>query len=637
MSALVPLALLPGIFTNATPRTALNRWKDCDHVRFKDGLPQKLGGWTYRPLTGAQTVTYNTSPTTTALGTAGQILGKCRAIHDWTALDGTKIIALGTHWKLYLVSNYVLYDITPIASSGVLNNPFDTLNGSAVVTVHDAAHGMVTDDFANFSGAAAVGGITILGNYQVTVIDANTYTITHSSAAGATVVGGGGAAVAFAYEIDVGSDGDAGFGGWGIGTFGTPPGWNVPRALDADTAAALRSIRIWSLDTWGEDLMADARGTQIYTWDRSASVFPAGVLRATVIATSPTTSNWIAVAQEERILIAFGAHDGSVSDQMNVRWSDQEVFTDWSPTFTNRAGDNRLTRGSRIISAVSTRREIVIFTDTTLYAMQFVGGNDVFAFSVIGENVAIVGPNASAQVNGIVYFMSAQEFWVYDGVVRVLPCEVRQTVFGKTPTSINSTKLENTYAYINVQFNEVWWHYTSTQSTQNDRYVVFNFKDNQWYFGAMDRSAMHEFSSVLRTPYGVRAVDGKFFSHEDSLNDADTSGAVIALDSYLESYDTELGSGTDRPSGGDRFVHVSRMIPDFPRLIGGGTLTLKSRRYPQDPVQNVKGPYPVIDTTTNLSVRARNRQLAIRWDQTGLNADFRMGTWRMGTQPHGQR
>lgn len=642
---LLDLKLDPGIFTNLSARSEVNRWKDCDHVRWKDGLPEKLNGWTYRALTGAQTVTYNsTGDTTTPVmvaGTAGQILGKARAIHDWISLDGFKWIAIGTHWKLYLTNNYVLYDITPIQSSGVLNGPFDTTNGSAIITVNHVTHGLQDLAFVNFSGATAVAGLTISGNYQVRqIVNVNSYTIQHTSAANATVLGGGGAAVAYSYELAVGTDGDSGTSGWGIGTWGTPPAWDLPRPVSSDTPQSLTQKRIWSLDNWGEDLVACPRsaptaGTEIriYTWDRSVGTGT----RAILVAPSPTFNTCIAVAQEQRILVSFGATDLlGVKDPMNVRWSNQEDFTTpspsaWTPTFNNRAGGNRLTSGSRIITSKKTRREILIFTDLSVYSMQFIGGNDVFAFTNVGENVVIGGPNACAEINGIVYFMSAQDFWVYDGVIRILPCDVRESVFGDdTATRIDTSKLENTYCYINSQYNEVWWIYTSVaSSSQNDRYAVYNFKENCWYLGSIDRTAMHGYSPVFKLPYGIRA-DSLFFTHEDSMNDANAAGTAISLDSSIESYDIELGTG-------DSFMHVSRLLPDFPSMVGAGTVTLKGRRYPDSSVQKTKGPYTVNPTDENINVRIRDRQISMEWEQTGLNTTWRMAPWRAGAREHGKR
>jgi hypothetical protein len=624
---LAELQLTPGIFTNATDRTAFNRWKDCDHVRWKDSLPEKIGGWTYHALSGAQTVTYNIGDTTTpnmVAGNAGQIIGVARAIHDWIAIDGTKWIAVGTQFKLYLIANFVLYDITPILSSGTLTNPFTTTLGSPVITVAHTTHGMNPNDFVNFSGATAVGGITVNGNYQIaTVPNPNTYTIQAVTNATSSATGGG--TVTYQYEIHAGTDGLASTSGWGISTWNTMPGWNQPRPVNYDTPTQILEARIWSLDNWGENLMACGRGTQVYTWIKANGVGT----RAVVIANSPQTNNYILVAQQERILIGFGSYDGVVSDQMNIRWSDQEDYTDWTPTFNNRSGSNRLTAGSRIISAVSTQTQIVVFTDGALYSMTFIGGNDVYSFSIIGENITIGGPNAASEINGTVYFMSAQEFWVFDGVVRILPCDVRETIFGGGPKSVNLLRLENTYCFMNPQFNEVWWLYTSQASLQNDRYVVYNYKENCWYYGSIDRTCMHAYSPLFRSPYGVRS-DGFFFTHEDAQDDVDSSGNPLALNSFVASYDGEIGHG-------DQFYHVNRLIPDFPRLIGNGTVTLNSHRYPDDNNLQQKGPYTVTPTSDKISVRTRNRQISLRFDQQGLGTDFRMGHWRVDATPHGRR
>lgn len=604
----VELALAPGLYSNETDRGAKGRWKDGNHVRFKNRLPEKIGGSTIITRTGAQVVGY----------TAGKIHGLARSLHDWVALDGTKWVAIGTHRKLYVFHDSVLYDITPIRDTEALVDPFTTTSGSATVVVNDPSHGALLGDFVTFSGASAVGGITINGNYEITeIIDNANYKIVHSSAASSNAVGGG--AVTADYEINIGEAGYETTGGYGLGPYGGGS-YGSPITISEDEAAA-QEIRIWSLDNWGEDLIASPRGGRIYVWDKS--VGPA--TRAQLIANSPMYNNRVFVGQEERILISAGAANGvGDRDQLLIRWSDQEDYNTWTAAITNRAGSRRVQVGSRILSGVKTKREIVIFTDNALFGMQYVGGNDVYAISPLGRNTSIAGPNAGSEVNDVVHFMGKSNFFVYDGIVKEIPCDVWTHVFN----DFNVIRAESVVCMNNQNFNEVWWFYPSSMSSLNDRYVVYNYRERWWSYGTWDRSAVHDYSVVFRRPYAVDS-SGNFVRHEDGDNDVDANAATVSLDSFIESYDSEIADGR-------RVMLTGRLIPDFDELVGSGTITLKSRRYP-NATQRTKGPYTVSSATEMLGVRVRDRQIALRWDQTGVNKRWRMGTWRVSIKQAGAR
>lgn len=608
--ALPELAVRPGIFSNDTDRGAKSRWKEGDHVRFRNGLPETIGGSTRVTLSGAQVVGYS----------AGIIWGKARAVHDWTSLDGTKFSAIGTNNKLYLVTGAVLYDITPLRATGVIdNNPISTTSGLTAVTIHDTGHGAVAGDFVTFSGATAVGGITIVGNYPIiSITDADHYVITHSSAATSTASGGG-AAVNADYEIAAGLSGDASTDGWGNGVWGQG-GWGNPLTVSDDAASSATEIRIWSLDNWGEDLIASPRSGRIYLWDKTGGTGA----RATLITQSPTNSNRVFVAQEERILVSAGSHDGSLRDQVLIRWTDKEDYTVWTPVYTNSAGDVRASAGSRVIAVVKTKLEHIIFTDIAIYSFRFIGGNDVFELRKLAENVSIAGPNAACEINGVVYFMGKNNFYKYDGVVKELQCDIWTTVFG----SFNASKIERVFCGTNQLFSEIRWFYPSAAATDNDRAAIYNYRESVWSPQTIARTAWHDHSIFFRKPYAINT--GSFMAkHEDGYNDVSSTGGAVAVNSYIESWDTDIADG-------DRFLHIDRLIPDFDALVGTGSVTLKSRDYPSD-AQDSDGPYTVTSATDKVDARARNRQIALRWSMSELSGFWRMGRWRYGGRPHGRR
>lgn len=595
----IPLEIPPGFYSEETDRGA-RRWKDGNKVRFQNGLPEKIGGW----LTAK----------TTTNGTI-QLTGKCRAIHDWSSLDGQRWAAFGTHKKLYLVNNRALYDITPIRESGNLTNPFTTTSGSAVVDVADVAHGLSAGDYVTYTGATAVGGITISGEYTVTSITSgNAYKITHSSAATSTATGGG--TVAYAYQISIGTEYASAAGGYGDGAYGSDTaygglGYGTPRTATDSIIEA----RIWSLDNWGEDLMATYQDGRIYTWDRTNGPST----RAILIANSPLTNRRVLVSTEDRHLISFGAHDGTATDPMLVKWTDQEDFTNWTPTATNSAGDKRLDYGSRIIGAVKSRGDIIIFTDEAMYAMRFVGGNDVYGFFPLGAAVSIVGANAAVEINGIVFFMGPRDFYAYDGAIRPMECAVRSYVYD----SLNSTQFRQVYAAINRLKSEIIWFYPSADSQELDRYVIYNYTEKVWYYGTMDRTAWADTSSFYELPYAIDS-SGYLYQHEIGV---DANGS--AMTAYIESYDMEIGNGK-------KMLSVDEMIPDFDSLTGDVHVTLKGRRYPHE-AQFSHGPFTVTSSTGTFNPRIKARQLAVRVTSDSIGDHWRMGSWRLRGTPHGER
>lgn len=570
------IKLQPGIYTEQTDRGANGHWKDGEKIRFRYGLPEKLKGWIrYRDSgNNALTVTAN-----------------ARAVWDWSSLDGQKWAAVGCAQKLYLFNNATRYDITPLAAEGTLTNPFTTTNGSTTVTVTHASHGVLVGQLVTFSGASAVGGITINGSYTVvTVPTVDTYTITHVSAATSSATGGG--TVNYQYEITppLGTSGFVGVGYGPVGLDNDPnyigTGVGTPRLA----SNLPQDLAIWSLDNWGEDLIACRRGGPIYVWDRSSGPNT----RAQIISAAPSSNNWIIVSPEDRILISLGSHDGLQRDQSLIRWCSQEDYNDWTPSDSNTAGDKRLDSGSRIITGIRTRGEIVIWTDTSMYSMASSGTPGDFSFQPKGESLAIAGPNAKVEAGGVVYSMDKDEFMVYDGVSRILPCTVRNHVFD----NIDRDGIEKVYAAVNKQESEVWFFYPSSGAADNDRYVVFNYREGVWYYGTLARTC---YMDAGFEDYPIASdPSGNLFLHENGYKD-DTA----QMPAFIESYDQEINDI------GETIAHIDKFIPDFLNLTGSVQVTFRTRKYPTAEAIT-KGPYPVSSATEKVNLRARGRQIAIK-------------------------
>ncbi len=587
--------ILPGIATVPTDRMAgqAARWKSGDKVRFFNGLPQKIGGW--------QKSTVNT------------FIGKVRGTAEWPTLAAEKFIGAGSHLKLYVYKGGTFYDVTPLRSSGTLgNNPFTTTNGSAIVSVAHTSHGNLLGDYVHFSGATAVGGITIDGQYIVTeVVDANTYKITHSivASSGAT---GGGAAVTFQYEIHVGTA-DSIYGlGWGAGTWSLGT-WGTARTI----SNFLQNARTWKLDNWGEDLIANYRKGGIYFWDASVGTGT----RATLIGAAPVTARGIFVSPEQRILVAYGAHDGTADDAMRVRWSDSENYNQWTPdVITNVAGSKRLDKGNELLAHAKTRSGTLIFSDAFVWMMSFVGPPDTFGWTPMGSNGSIVGPNAVVEVDGLVFWMANKNFYLYDGSLRIIPCDVHNTVFD----DLNFIQKDKVWAGSNLFFTEAWWLYPSRASLECDRYVLYNYREGTWSIGTLDRTVFVGDSKLFQTPYAF-GIDGYLYDHEFGVN---ADGAT--MNDYLESGDIEIQEG-------DQIMRVRKLIPDFKVLAGSIGITLKGRKYPQRVEQFTKGPFTVNSGTAFVNPKIRARQIAVRLSANALNANWRTGTFRMELTPSGRR
>ena len=444
MALLKEISFRGGVAKDNSELAARPRWTDSDRIRFRHGLPEKIGGWQKYISTGFD--------------------GICRGMLSWLAADSIPRLCLGTHKRLYVVEGDNYHTITPIRDSGTLaTNPFAATINSTSITVTHTLHGVAVDDYVTFAGATIFAGVTIDGEYQVTqVTDANTYVISHSVSATATAVGGG-AAVTYEYPLGVGLvDGGRGY-GWGVGGYGSGT---------YGTAAATGIVfppRVWSIWQWGQYIVACPINGDIYQWTLDTGV-PAAVL-----ANAPTSNKGIFVTDEKH-LVALGA-GGS---PMKVEWCDQDDNTVWTPSDQNTAGGRTLVGGAEILFGIPARGSNLIFTDSSVWTMTFIGGLDVFGFRQVAAGASgIIGPHAAASAGGFVYWMGRSDFWVFDGAVREVPGsdEVRQYVFD----NLSLDQAAKVFCFINSKFSEVWWVYPD--GTENNRYVKYNWRERLWDLG----------------------------------------------------------------------------------------------------------------------------------------------------------
>lgn len=592
--ALVSVDIPPGFVTEESSYAIGPRWIDGDKVRFRGGKPEKIRGWQKLISTTFE--------------------GVARHYHGWSSLTGVGVGALGTSKRLYTVDNGKGVDITPVRDSNTLGtDPFTTAISSSTVTVSDTAHGNAIGDFVIFSGAGAVGGITVDGEYTViSVPGANSYTIVDDETASTTATGGG-TSVTYLYLLPIGLDtATSGF-GWGVATWNLFT-WGTRRA----TSSTVAPLRTWSLDNWGEDLVANVRGGDCYTWDFSTGTN----VRATAITNAPK-GNFLLVNPGSRHLIVFGAETGGAIDPMLIAWSDNEDFTTWTPAATNSAGDIRLGHGNKIMGALRTRNEILVWTDTALYSMQFIGPPFIFGIRLIATGCGMIGPHAAMESAGRVYWLglNCHNFYMYSGNLNVIPCPV----LNHLQDNIEPKQSDQVYGNTNREEHEMIWLWPSTGQAQNDRYIIFNTRENAWYFGTLDRSLWQDRDNFI-TNHKPIAIDssGVMYEHEVTFNN---DGSAITA--FLESGGIESGEG-------DRFAFIDKIIPDFETITGSLDLTFKTRRYPNS-VDIDKGPFTLDGTIEKLNIRARGRQFRLRFDSDAIDDEWRLGTFRLNVQPDGGR
>ena len=613
------LQFRPGIVQDTTDYTNEGGWRDGDKIRFRLGLPETIGGWTRL--------------------TSTTMLGTCRDLHAWTSLAGTRFIGAGTSQKLYVVDGSEPQDITPLrATTGAGDATFAATSGSAVLTVSDTNHGCVLGDFVTFSGAVSLGGLITAGvlnqEYQITaIVNANSYTITATATANGSDTANGGSNTVAKYQISVGLN-DAALGsGWSAGPYSRGT-WGSA----ADVSIPSTSLRLWSMDNFGEDLLANVRGGGIFYWDTSAGVGTRAVNITTVSGTNqPQVANIVLVSEKDRHVLAFGCDpqaDAGNLDPLTIRFSNQESFTVWGVTATNTAGELRIGSGSEIIAAVQTKQQVIVFTDRSVSAMQFIGAPFTFGITEVSTNTSIVGQNAAVAVGDSVFWMGNDVFYRYDGNVTLIPCPVEEYVFN----NVNVSQLSKVTAGSNAEFNEVWWFYPSASSSNNDSYVVYNYADKIWFYGTIDRTAW-DAGGVSGFPIAA-SPDGNIYFQENGFSDGSTN-PPSAISSFVESSGVDIGDG-------QQFMSVKQIIPDIEFRNSTGTptatFTLNARTYPGsgttqtqsgNTVRSVAS--PVEKYTEKLDVRIRGRSVSLRVESNQVGTQWRLGSTRLDMRPDGRR
>ena len=635
------LQFRPGVNRDTTSYANEGGWFDSDKIRFRLGFPEKIGGWVRKSV-------YS-------------FLGVCRSIHTWVNLDGTVLTGVGTREKFYIDQGGFFWDITPIRSTTTAGEvTFAATDGSSLITITDVSHNAATGDFVTFSGAVSLGGVitadVLNQEYQVTVINGNSYSITARAAgtsiasitvdgalvftplaANASDTGNGGASVVGAYQLNVGLGTVVAGTGWGAGAW-SDDGWG-----EASAFTTTNTLRIWGQDNYGEDLLFNIRDAGIYYWD--TNTYTLGSNRAIALssvagadAATPTIAKQILVSDRDRHVIVFGCDPVDAigtQDPLLIRFSSQESVTEWLPTPTNTAGDLRVGSGSEIICAVETRQQTLVFTDTSVHSLQYLGPPFTFGIDQISENTTIIGPMAAVAIDDNVFWMGEGDFYVYTGQVQKLPCTVRSYVFN----DINTSAFEVCTAAANTSFSEVWWFYPSANSADCDRYVMYNYIEQSWAYGELARTAWQD-KGINTNPIAA-GTDNYLYLHESGVNDGSTN-PPSPITSYVLSSQLSLGQG-------EEFVFLSKIIPDL--TFDASTVDdpsadfiLEVRNFPggnylQSDTSNVvqTSVTPVEQFTDQAFVRLRGRSFALKVQSSTVGTQWRLGMPRVEVRPDGAR
>jgi len=694
------ILLKPGVNRENTRYTNEGGWYESDKVRFRQGTPEKIGGWLQ--------ISGNT------------FLGLCRSLWNWVTLAGKNLLGVGTSVKFYIENGGAYYDITPIRASDTLTNPFTTNtttnSGGYTTVVVTATPGFVNGDYVTFYGGSAVGGVTVSGEYQLTFISSTTYSIRVSGTASSSTTGGG--TVYAVYQVTTGSSTYIPTEGWGAGA------WNAGTwGNGGPVTISATGLRIWNQMNWGQNLVYGPRGFPLYYWDATfgftnstvtmtiaspcvvscglgladgtpitfsttgalptgllpgvtyyvkyinsasfnvaatsgganintsgtqsgtQSVSPRGALLSTLPGADayvPLYQNTFTISDASRFLIVFGTNDyGSTTlDPMLIRWSDQESLTTWYPQVTNQAGSVRLSHGSEIITTLQSRQEIVVWTDSSLYSLQYLGPPYVWGTQLLADNISIIGPNAAAMASGVSYWMGVDKFYKYDGRVQTLRCDLRQYIY----SDINLQQAEQVFGSTNEGFNEVWWFYCSAGSNTVDKYVIYNYLEDNWYYGSMARTAWLD--TGLRNYPIAATYSYNIVEHENGVDDGTTIPAT-AIEASITSSQYDIGDGHN-------FAFVYRMIPDltFRGSTSGTTpqvtmylqgLTNSGSGVTQSGNANVtySGAAPSVinvdQFTGQIYIRVRGRQMQMQITSNTLGTQWQLGAPRIDIRPDGRR
>jgi len=636
----MPLSKLqfrPGINKESTSYSNEGGWFDCDKVRFRAGFPEKIGGW--------------------AKKTPNSHLGVTRALHPWQTISLANYMGVGTNVKYYILYGGAYYDVTPLrATTSAGDVTFAATDGSSIITVTETAHGAIVGDFVTFSGAATLGGLVtaevLNQEYQVeTVPSANTFTIIAREVnpvsritvngiytpvavtANASDSGNGGGSTVGAYQLNIGLNTSITGDGWNAGTWGRGT-WN-----SATTPTVESVLRLWTHDNFGEDIIINIHNGGLYYYDSSGGLTNRAIVLSLVTGavSPPSVATKVLVSDVDLHVIAFGCDsedDPGTQDPLLIRFSDQRNALDWKATVDNTAGDLKISSGSKIITAIETKREILVFTDTSIYSMQFIGPPDTFGITIVSEGISIRSPNSAVAIEDNVFWMGNNEFYVYNGAVQKVPCTLRDFVF----SDFNTLQSEKVFAGVNSSFSEVWWFYPSSSSNDIDKYVIYNYQQQIWYYGSLSRTAWLD-RGVNELPTAA-SPDYYLYNHETGDDDGSTD-PVTAITAHIESSQMDIGEG-------DQFSFINRIIPDLTFRnsdIGKkATLSLKARNFPggnylQSDSTDVSktATVPVEQFTNDAFIRIRGRSFALRVESTETGISWRLGSPRVDIRPDGRR
>ena len=631
------LQFRPGVLRENTRYNAEGGYYDCHKIRFRYGTPEKIGGWTR-----LSNNTYN---------------GVARSLFAWATLASSKYLGVGTNTKYYIMAGGAYYDITPVVSttapgaitfSAVTIAPF-----SSTITVNHTGHNATVGTSVTFSGVTSPGGLggniteaVLEQEYQIdTVINANSYTIiAKDPSTGAPVLsnasdtGNGGAAVVGAYQVAAGTAIQVPLSGWGAGAW-SAGAWGIGSSAGVP-------LRIWNHSNFGEDLLYGPKGGPIYYWDNTTGLSVRGTALSGLPGASdvPAFQNLLAVSDASRIVLAFGCPDygSSTVDPMLIRWSDQESAVNWTPAATGQAGSLRLSRGSEIVGILQVRQEFLVWTDTSLYSLQYLGPPIVWGSQILGDNLTIINDRCMTVAAGVTYWMGDEKFYVYDGRVNTLPCVIRNYIF----SDFNYDQSQQVFATTVEQFNEVWWFYCSANSTTVDRYVIYNYSEKAWYYGTMART--YWIDAGILSEYPIAATYSNLLTYQEFGVDDVEGISTQPINAYIESSEFDLDDGNN-------FMFVWRMLPDV--TFRGSTTSNPSVTFTLRPLQNSGSGYnnpaslggssngvvtrtatvPVEQFTGQVNIRVRGRQMAFRVESTGLGVQWQLGSPRFDVRPDGRR
>jgi hypothetical protein len=642
------LQFKPGFNKQTTQSGAESQWTDGDFVRFRYGLPEKIGGWQQL------TIDNETLP------------GAARAQHTWTSLNGEKYAAIGTSQGLFLYYSEKFYDITPL-DTGITGANFDASTGSPTVTVNKTSHGLSAGRYVTFSSVTVPTGsgyaTTDFENntFEISNVTANAFDITMPSNSAATTSGTGSAQID--PYVTIGPTFQTAGYGWGTYLWGDST-WGTERT----TSDVILDPGIWSLDNFGEILIATINNGRTFTWDAGASSPRSN--RATLMSGAPTKTRLTLVSDRDRHLFHFGTEttigNPLTQDPMFIRFSNQEDYSTYQPTATNTAGTFRLDTGNKIVAAVQGKDYVFVLTDSAAYVIQFVGPPFTFSVRQVGTNCGCIGQNAVSYSNGMIFWMSGEGgFFAFDGTVKALPCLVEDFVFTTTGNNlgINYNAGQIIYGEHNTLYNEVTWFYPKAGSTQIDRCVIYNYGENCWTTGSLARSSYAD-TGVFDVPYatqynstatpnfniqGITNLYGAsiYYQHETGTDQVNSSGTT-SINAYIQSGDFDISSRrgltgestgiADFRGDGEFIMSMNRFIPDFQVLTGNSKVTLLLNDYPNNTASSSPlGPFTITSSTDKVDTRARGRLLSIKIANDAVGETWRYGTLRVDIKPDGRR